>query len=1238
MKQTKPKIKQQLYKKLNYKQPYENTINISLIFTYLELIEILNSVENKTKFFYLDNKSLYDILYQEDKVIQIEKKKYEYSFIYYLSLLIKEKENTTNFNFEIEFIKKIDENDNQENELQKLFVSKIILDLIYNYEGTKEKKDEDLAKIKERNKKNIKENIKLFNNYNLNLENIEKLSIDKLYLCIIIELIKNKKLENYDFEYDILSKLNLENIDINKNMLEELKNILDDEKYIKDYKMNEIQDFFAEKKVNFYYILIKYIFKNSFFIYNIPLLFNTRNTIINVIKVKGKELLSYFKKVNIDLLKRIYYNIRIILDSNYYHNLFLDLIFDDILEETIKNENGNWEEYMKYLITMEKNNGKIALFNYIYHLDKKDMNKTQIKFEEIVKIYKQLVRMIQNKKLEGIRKDDILLLSKYFIDNKNKDSLLKLFGQDSYDFFINESIKLNEKEKIDKRNKLKQILEYYKTFFFDSKKKDISSIEYAISEEGDLDYKIYEPDFEKAKILNDRMPLINYLFRIKDNNKAESEIQQIIGEFNNLEKLIKKKELMKDMNIENETISKLINYFNDKNNENYLIKIFGMENYEYVLYCDKENTENNTEKNEMIKLDELYKNNEKEKYFRNKYQIITEKEDSNELTTTSIFHTIDSKSLTNNSEQKKICKEEKLANHILKKSKVILNTKKEKGKLVFIFENISYGEYNISINNEKLLDIKKYFINNKIESIIVKSYLKYMEFLDDFKNKIYKKFIHEYKLKIDLEFQKIDEIGPVFNISCNYKFYSPNFDILNFKEENILLNKVDSKTQNFKFLLNEINDKKFERIKFQESSQKEINYISDNSFEKTKSINLTDMSMTKRETDLDFKKEAQIYQIVKIIGIIGDPKYIAEFIIELSNGFYIIGGADNILYAYDNNFKLLEKIKEIEDRIYSCFESEKSYKKENNIELIVCCSKKLYQIILFFKEEISNETYSYEYPNLGLKSCLQMNENNFVFIGNISAYLKDLLNSKTSILKINNFKELKRKKCLNSIKLNHNTIAITSNKVYYGDDKLIFYNIEKNKISREFEGNYSFTTGANGLTLMPREKIKDKNQILLCACTKYIDNQKNGIYLANTQMKEIQDPFYDTGNFEVFCFCPILIINPDNDILERGKEKIIKYTDYFFVGGFNLDKREGEIKLFKAIYDEDISKNKIEFVQDIELERNINFTGFEGAITCITQTKIENNGNILVTCYNGKIYLLNKPNLVYYLENKNKSN
>ena len=239
----KAKIKQQLYKKLNYKQPYENSINISLISTYSELLEILNAIENKTKFFYLDKEEIYEIMYKEEEVIPIESKKYEYSFLYYLSLIIEENKEMVNFNFGIDFIKEND-NDNkiQGNELQKLFVSRIILDLIYNYEGTE--KNEELKEIKEKNKIYITNNIKLFKKYNLNLKNIEEISLESLYLNILIELIKNKKLENYDFIFDILTKLDLENIDLNQNMLKEIKNILDDERYINDYKMNNIEDFF----------------------------------------------------------------------------------------------------------------------------------------------------------------------------------------------------------------------------------------------------------------------------------------------------------------------------------------------------------------------------------------------------------------------------------------------------------------------------------------------------------------------------------------------------------------------------------------------------------------------------------------------------------------------------------------------------------------------------------------------------------------------------------------------------------------------------------------------------------------------------------------------------------------------------------------------------------------------------------------------------------------------------------
>ena len=77
-------MKLKLYKILNSKQPYENSIKISLISKYSELREILNIAENKTKFFYLDKEALYDIIYQEDKVIQIESKNYDYSFIYYI--------------------------------------------------------------------------------------------------------------------------------------------------------------------------------------------------------------------------------------------------------------------------------------------------------------------------------------------------------------------------------------------------------------------------------------------------------------------------------------------------------------------------------------------------------------------------------------------------------------------------------------------------------------------------------------------------------------------------------------------------------------------------------------------------------------------------------------------------------------------------------------------------------------------------------------------------------------------------------------------------------------------------------------------------------------------------------------------------------------------------------------------------------------------------------------------------
>jgi len=74
-----------------------------------------------------------------------------------------------------------------------------------------------------------------------------------------------------------------------------------------------------------------------------------------------------------------------------------------------------------------------------------------------------------------------------------------------------------------------------------------------------------------------------------------------------------------------------------------------------------------------------------------------------------------------------------------------------------------------------------------------------MEFLEEFKDRISKEFVLGYKLKIGLEFQIIDEYenDSIFNINCLYRIYSSNLDYNIFKEENILLNKINSNSHRF---------------------------------------------------------------------------------------------------------------------------------------------------------------------------------------------------------------------------------------------------------------------------------------------------------------------------------------------------------------------------------------------------------------------------------------------------------
>ena len=239
------------------------------------------------------------------------------------------------------------------------------------------------------------------------------------------------------------------------------------------------------------------------------------------------------------------------------------------------------------------------------------------------------------------------------------------------------------------------------------------------------------------------------------------------------------------------------------------------------------------------------------------------------------------------------------------------------------------------------------------------------------------------------------------------------------------------------------------------------------------------------------------------------------------------------------------------------------------------------------------------------------------------------------------------------IKINEYLLLFKSNKIASkGKDELLFYNIVLNKeIDNNIKNEYSFLFSPNGLIIFPpQDKIVNheyKNYLILCACKKYLKNQKNGILVVNIENNDFdlnkinkKYYFYNTYNFEVYCFCPILIlINSLDIILDKAKSVIYKDSGYFLVGGFDKNKNKGMIKLFKINYGKEYYETRIEYIENIIFNDN-NFKGFKGPISCITQSSID--GKLLISCWDGNIYLFDKPNIEYYLEydkliNKNMS-
>jgi len=578
--------------------------------------------------------------------------------------------------------------------------------------------------------------------------------------------------------------------------------------------------------------------------------------------------------------------------------------------------------------------------------------------------------------------------------------------------------------------------------------------------------------------------------------------------------------------------------------------------------------------------------------------------------------------------------ENKIPYLILNKCTIKIHTNERGKEPYIIYDNICIGEKDIQIDYNNLIS----FEDSNDNSILIQNYKLFLKFLRQFENIIKNNFKYNYKLEIKLEFKRNNiNKKPAYDIECKYTFYIPEKgkENISFKDENILNNLKNENSLGLNLLSNEMNNESYKDIKYHDifhitSTIKNENESSKQfTIEENKIDDKINNNFTKKLSSIkdNFASEEKVLEFK-------ETKYKHEkscdFIFQLSDGTLVSGGKDNTLVIYVE--RLNKKIEmNLEQYPYSI--SEKISDNEYTVEMILCCEKN------FILIKLNTEDYSYNIetlllPNICSFYCCELTKGNFIISG-----------ESTSINIINLFDETKEKKIINEfvhektyfcgIKINEDIVALTSNRVIpNGDDKLIFYNLESKKISVEIKGfsfNYSFTS----LSLISINKNKLHYNILLCACKRYYSKQKNGILLVNSQIedcKEIESTFYPTNNFEVHCFCQILNIKKnDNDNSLNDSQCDVEYeeTNYFFVGGFDENKREGKVKLYKVIYDLKASLTKIKYLQDIEFEENKDFDRFESPISSIIQSKL--NGKIVISCWDGNVYLFSIPNIDFYL-------
>ena len=375
----------------------ENEPIYNIILNFEEIEKIKDSKKNK-KIFYFCKKKIHQILYDKEESIDFNKEEESdiknnliknISEFFYLSLLVSYDMIQIDYKYDIKYIKLIYEFLTEEKDvkdLKKLILSKIIYSLIINFTQYNENEElnDEINKMKKKIEKIISE-LKIEYSYNRFCED----KIEIIYLQIINSLIENKKFDKFEYCYDIIKQLDLENIDITSTIFEGLKKTLNNKKanYMKYYSIDNIEDLSNETKINFYYVLIVYILKNTIYIYNIDFLYE------NIRKIKTLLIENKLTNKNEKLktiINNLFPNIELIViknpDGNYnIVNKTINSFISDTsrINNGVSNMSGNdYSENISKIFKLERAK-KSELSSYFNEsVFKIIINKSDIKLNE----------------------------------------------------------------------------------------------------------------------------------------------------------------------------------------------------------------------------------------------------------------------------------------------------------------------------------------------------------------------------------------------------------------------------------------------------------------------------------------------------------------------------------------------------------------------------------------------------------------------------------------------------------------------------------------------------------------------------------------------------------------------------------------------------------------------------------------------------------------------------------------